>query len=88
MTQLGDYLLRLWPRLSANKQTAFSALRHALTALGGAAIAKGYLSDSGSTELIGALMGLAGAIWGAADEWYAEHQSQPTKDHEVTNPHP
>lgn len=51
------------------KDTILSILRHVLTAAGAALVAKGYVSDTGLTEVVGATVGLIGALWGPIDEY-------------------
>lgn len=38
-------------------------VRHVLTAIGGAAVAKGYIDAAGLDTLIGAFIGIAGVAW-------------------------
>jgi len=43
----------------------FGIVRHALTAAGGALVAKGVIDEAGLTEAVGALVTLIGVIWSA-----------------------
>lgn len=54
-----------------NKDTILSILRHLLTFVGGLVVAKGYLSESLATQLIGGIPTFIGAAWGAVDEYRA-----------------
>lgn len=54
-----------------NKDTLLSILRHLLTFGGGFVVAKGYLSESLVTQLIGAVPAAVGWLWGAVDEYRA-----------------
>ena len=72
--------------LKNNKETILSCTRHTLTALGGALVAKGYVSDGGAEEIIGAFMTLIGAVWGALDENVAEHKAAAEKAAQTTSP--
>jgi len=48
------------------KEQIFGLIRHALTIIGGALVAKGYLADDGLEEVYGSLMALFGVIWSYA----------------------
>lgn len=48
------------------KEQIFGIIRHALTAAGGALVAKGVIDEAGLTEAVGALVTLIGVIWSAA----------------------
>ena len=48
------------------KEQIFGLIRHALTIIGGALVAKGYLADDGLEEIYGSLMALFGVIWSYA----------------------
>ena len=50
------------------KEQIFGLIRHGLTALGGALVAKGVIDEAGLTEAVGALVTLIGVIWSAADK--------------------
>ena len=54
--------------MKLTKEQAFGILRHAQTFIGGAVVAKGYASDAAVTEIIGAVMTLAGAVWSVIDK--------------------
>lgn len=43
----------------------FGIIRHALTAAGGALVAKGVIDEAGLTEAVGALVTLLGVVWSA-----------------------
>lgn len=45
------------------KEQVLGLVRHALTFVGGLLIAKGLLSDSNATDLIGGLMTVVGTVW-------------------------
>lgn len=42
-----------------------SIVRHVLTAVGGIAVAKGYIDSDTLTQVVGAVVTLVGAGWGA-----------------------
>lgn len=46
-----------------NQEQILGIVRHALTLIGGLLIAKGYIDESATTEIIGTVVGLVGAIW-------------------------
>lgn len=50
------------------KEQIFGLIRHGLTALGGALVAKGIIDEAGLTEAVGALVTLIGVVWSAADK--------------------
>jgi len=50
------------------KEQIFGLIRHGLTALGGALVAKGVIDEAGLTEAVGALVTLIGVVWSAADK--------------------
>lgn len=45
------------------KEKVLGLVRHALTFIGGLAVAKGLLDESLAVEVIGGLMTLIGSIW-------------------------
>ena len=45
------------------KEQVLGLIRHALTFVGGILIAKGLVSDSAATDIIGGLMTVIGSIW-------------------------
>jgi hypothetical protein len=47
------------------KEQVFGIIRHALTAVGGALVAKGVIDEAGLTEAVGALVALIGVVWSA-----------------------
>lgn len=51
------------------KDTILSITRHLLTFGGGLLVAKGVLSESTMTQLVGAIPGFVGLLWGAFDEY-------------------
>ena len=53
------------------KDTYLSILRHLLTAIGTVLVAHGCLTDSALTDIVGAAIGLVGAVWGPVDEYLA-----------------
>lgn len=53
------------------KDTVLSVVRHALTFLGGLAVAKGWFSTETLGTLVPAVIALAGVVWGAVDEFKA-----------------
>lgn len=55
------------------KNTILSVIRHLLTIAGGVLVTKGILSESTVTQLVGALPGVIGLLWGAIDEYRAEN---------------
>jgi len=54
------------------KQATLSAIRHLLTAVGAIGVTRGVFTDSQLVEIVGAIIGLVGVIWGPLDEWIAE----------------
>lgn len=55
------------------KNTILSLIRHALTFGGGFLVAKGLVSETTLGTLVPSVLTAIGAIWGAYDEWKAEH---------------
>jgi hypothetical protein len=47
-----------------NKEKWYSVFRHALTAVGGILIALGVVNETVVMEISGALIAIAGVIWG------------------------
>ena len=47
------------------KEQLFGLIRHGLTVLGGALVAKGYIADDISSESIGIIMSIIGLVWSA-----------------------
>jgi hypothetical protein len=45
------------------KEQVLGIIRHTLTFIGGIIVAKGWIDDVTSTEIIGGLITLSGAIW-------------------------
>jgi hypothetical protein len=58
------------------KDTYLSLLRHLLTAIGAVLVARGYINDSALTDIVGATIGLVGAVWGPVDEYLAAKNSK------------
>lgn len=52
----------------ALKLAGLSVLRSVLIAVGGIAVAKGYISNTGLEQVVGALIVVITAAWGAADK--------------------
>ena len=50
------------------QEQIFGIIRHALTAAGGALVAKGVIDEAGLTEAVGALITLLGVAWSAMDK--------------------
>ena len=48
------------------KEQIFGLVRHALTIVGGALVAKGYLAEEGLDEVYGSIMALLGVVWSYA----------------------
>lgn len=48
-----------------NKQQILGIVRHVLTFAGGFVVAKGWLTEGGVAEAIGAIVTLTGLIWSA-----------------------
>jgi hypothetical protein len=46
-----------------NQEQVLGIVRHALTFIGGLLIAKGFIDESTSTEIIGTVVGLVGTLW-------------------------
>jgi hypothetical protein len=53
------------------KDTILSIIRHGLTIAGGVLVTKGYIADTTSLEVAGALAAAIGGLWGAIDEYRA-----------------
>lgn len=51
-----------------NSTVILGIVRHVLTGLGGAAVAGGWMSDGMVTELVGAVVTLAGVVWSVIDK--------------------
>ncbi len=45
------------------KEQLLGLVRHALTVIGGAAVAKGYIEDSIAQEIIGVVLTVIGIVW-------------------------
>lgn len=52
----------------AMKLAAMSVLRSVLITLGGVAVAKGYLTNTGLEQVVGAVIVIVTAAWGAFDK--------------------
>ena len=50
------------------KDQILGLVRHALTIIGGALVAKGYIEEDVVGEAIGGVMSIAGVIWSIADK--------------------
>jgi hypothetical protein len=50
------------------KEQVLGLIRHALTFVGGIVIAKGYIDEALTVEIIGGVMTLVGAIWSVASK--------------------
>ena len=50
------------------KDQILGLVRHGLTILGGALIAKGYIDEDILGEAIGGLLSIAGAVWSIVDK--------------------
>lgn len=50
------------------KEQILGLVRHALTIIGGALIAKGYVQEDMVGEVIGSVMSLTGVIWSIIDK--------------------
>ncbi len=61
---------------ATTKETSLSALRHLLTALGAIAASRGYATESQSTEIVGAIVLLVGAVWGPLDEYLTAQRAR------------
>lgn len=60
-----------------NKEQLFSLIRHALTVLGGAAVAGGFIDASGLDQLVGAAMILVGVGWSQLEKKVGVEKSEP-----------
>jgi hypothetical protein len=58
------------------KDTILSILRHALTFGGGILASKGFISEDTATQAVGAIIALAGVIYGAYDEYRASKKAK------------
>lgn len=54
--------------MKLTKEQLLGVLRHVLTFVGGVVVAKGYTDNTTVTEIIGAAMTLAGAVWSIVDK--------------------
>ena len=54
--------------MDGKKNAILSVVRSILIAAGGWAVGKGYISEPGLQELVGAVMVIASAAWGAIDK--------------------
>ncbi len=45
------------------KEQIFGLIRHALTVVGGALVAKGYIEEDVVPEAVGAIVALIGVVW-------------------------
>lgn len=54
-----------------------SIVRHLLGIAGAYVVGKGWLSESGATELVVGVVSFVGLVWGAADEYKAANK-KPT----------
>lgn len=50
------------------KEQVLGLIRHALTFAGGIVVAKGFIGEGVSEEIIGGVMTLIGAIWSVLDK--------------------
>jgi len=50
------------------QEQIFGLIRHALTIVGGALIAKGYIDSDGIEEVYGSVMALVGVVWSYIDK--------------------
>lgn len=50
------------------KEQILGIVRHLLTFVGGIVVVKGYMDNGMVTEIIGAVMTLAGAVWSVFDK--------------------
>ncbi len=57
---------------------AMGALRHGLTALGGALVTDGILTSDQSNWAIGAIIALAGLAWSGLEKWQAQKATGTT----------
>jgi len=51
-----------------SKEQIFGLIRHGLTIVGGALVAKGYIGDELSEEMIGTAISLIGIVWSFIDK--------------------
>ena len=54
--------------MKLTKEQVMGIVRHSLTFIGGIVVAKGYIDDSTVTEIVGAAVTLAGAVWSIVDK--------------------
>lgn len=59
----------------AAKLAVMSVVRSSLIAAGGYAVAKGWITASGLEQIVGAILVLATAMWGAIDKYIAERKA-------------
>ena len=58
--------------MKPTKEQIFGIIRHALTVIGGALVAKGYIGEEISEEIIGIVISVAGIVWSYAAKRKAE----------------
>jgi len=54
--------------MKLTKEQVMGIVRHSLTFVGGIVVAKGYISESTVTEIVGAVATCVGAIWSVIDK--------------------
>jgi len=62
-----------------NKETIFGLIRHILTVVGGALVAKGTIDESMSEEVIGIIIAVIGVAWSIKDKKPAEAKEKEDK---------
>lgn len=55
-----------------HKQAVLSAVRSTLIALGGVAVANGYINDTNMMEIVGAVTVILSAAWGIWEKYQQE----------------
>jgi hypothetical protein len=58
-----------------NQEQIFGLIRHGLTTLGGIAIAKGWINEEETYELIGILMSIVGFAWSYGAKMKAQKEA-------------
>lgn len=66
------------------QEQIFGIIRHLLTTIGGALVAKGVFDESMMLEGVGAVMGLVGFVWSYVEKQKAEAAAEAAEGGEAT----
>lgn len=67
------------------QEQIFGIIRHLLTTIGGALVAKGVFDESMMLEGVGAVMGLVGFVWSYVEKQKAEAAAEAAEGGEATD---